>query len=169
MTPTPGRAPDERAQSYAPRELIAQVFGEKVLLPLKSADAPLLAQYVAAITPGVAPLRAQHNVPTLGEELAHLLEAIQNYLNDAAPGEITPRDWKALRFAGDAYHEFEILRREAEQVAASAQFERKINFDWYPRPVRVYDLMLHLADHSAHHRGRLAVLMRLCGIEPPQA
>lgn len=148
-------------------ELIRDAFGEKLLVPEKLNKGPTLARFVAAITPQVASLRADHGQPTLGEELAHMLGSLEQYLRDAAPSAIGARPWGRLVAEGGAYEAFEQLRREAESAIPSIQPERELNYHWIGRPVRVVDVLWHVAGHTAHHRGRLAVLMRLCGITPP--
>jgi|GEM_PF-6080888 len=149
------------------REIIAQIFGDHTLIPSDMPQAPVLAQYVAAVTPGFAPLLAGHGVPTLGEELAHLLSTIELYLEAVAPGQVTPRKWHAAILEGTVYGYFEQLRHEADQAVNHIQLEREINFEWLNRPAKAIKILWHLADHTAHHRGRLAVMMRMCGIEPP--
>lgn len=150
------------------RDCIAQIFGDHVLIPADLPQAPVLAQYVSAITPGNAPLLAGHGVPTLGEELAHILSTIELYLDAVAPGKITSHKWLSLIMEGAAYEAYEALRREAEAAVHDIQPERELNFDWLKRPVKVRDVLWHVADHSAHHRGRLSLLMRMSGIEPPK-
>jgi uncharacterized damage-inducible protein DinB len=149
--------------------LVAHVFGDDLLLPKEHAQAPLLARMVAKITPQVASLRADHTVPTLGEELAHLLGSLESYLRDCAPGDIGARGWASLIVEGGVYEAYEDLRREAERAIPHIQPERELYYRWSPRPVKVRDVLWHVAGHTAHHRGRLAVLMRLCGVEVPKS
>jgi len=153
-----------------PISLIRQVFGEQVLVPrdIPGHNVPVLARYVAAITPGLAPLKGELGLPTLGEELAHLLSTIESYLDDVAPGYVTKRKWLELILAGKSYEEFEQLRREAENAGRNLQPARMLNEPWLARPVSVVQVLWHLADHTAHHRGRLAVNMRMCGVDPPK-
>jgi uncharacterized damage-inducible protein DinB len=162
--------PDQSANPHLQlADLIANAFGERMLLPRELEGVPLLARYVAAVTPAVAPLRADHTVPSLGEELAHLLGSLESYLRDCAPGTVGARPWAQLILDGGAYEAFEQLRREAEIAVREIQPERELYYKWAPRPVKVREVLWHVAQHTAHHRGRLAVLMRLCGVEPPKS
>lgn len=146
---------------------MAAIFGEMTLLPRGSAQAPVLAQYVAAISSRNAGLRAGHGVPTLVEELAHLLSTIESYFEDIAPGAVTRRDWVALILNDAAYAEFEVLRREVDRAVHAIQLDRRVHYPWLGRDPEVRSILWHLVEHTNHHRGRLAVLMRLCGEKPP--
>jgi len=149
------------------REVIRHAFGERILMPRElDKGIPVLAQMVAKITPKVAGLRADHGLPTLGEELAHLLGTLEQYLRDVAPGSIGHRPWAQLIIEGGAYEAFEKLRREAEASVTEIQPDRELNYHWLSRRPKVLDLLWHVSDHTAHHRGRLAILMRMCGVEP---
>ncbi len=149
------------------REIIKAAFGERILLPVEDMKgAPVLAQMVAKITPKVAGLRADHGLPTLGEELAHLLDTLEQYLRDVAPGAIGHRPWAELILNGGAYAAYEQLRREAEKAVSEIQPDRELNYRFLGRPVKAIDVLWHVSDHTAHHRGRLAMLMRMCGVEP---
>lgn len=151
-----------------PRQLINAIFGDYVLIPADvRKEAPLLAQYIVLVTPAVAPKRAAEGVPTVGEELVHLLSTIESYLEDCCPGCMTKREWGRLIIDGKAYEGFETLRREAEAVVHRMQLDRELRYPWIGKRVTVRDVLWHLADHTAHHRGRLALLLRLCGVEPP--
>jgi uncharacterized damage-inducible protein DinB len=150
------------------RELIRAAFGEKLLVPRNLDTAPVLARFVNAVTPHVAGLRPCAGVNSVGEELAHLLGSLEQYLRDLAPGSIGWRPWLELIQAGEAYPAYEKLRWEADQAAREIQPERELNYPWLGRPVKAIDILWHVAGHTAHHRGRLALLMRLGGVEPPQ-
>lgn len=156
---------DSQAQC---RELIRDAFGEKLLVPRELDTGPVLARFVAAVTPQVAALRPAPGADTIGEELAHLLGSLEHYLREVAPGVIGSRPWLDLIQSGEVYAAYEKLRWEADQATREIQPERELNYHWIARPVRAIDILWHVAGHTAHHRGRLALMMRLCGVEPPQ-
>lgn len=149
------------------RELIRDAFGEKLLVPRDLDTAPVMARFVAAVTPEVAALRPAPGADSIGEELAHLLGSLEHYLREVAPGAVGNRPWLDLIQSGGVYAAYEKLRWEADQAVRDIQPERVLNYPWIARPVKAVDILWHVAGHTAHHRGRLALLMRLCGVEPP--
>lgn len=162
MNPTHDNRSDEAKQ------LIRQIFGENTMRPPAAVKAPVMAEYCAKITPQLAPKRAIEGAPTIGEEFIHMMDTMESYLNDCCIDCLSPRNWSQLVVDGKAYEAFEELRFEAEKMIGEIQLERQLNYNWLGKPATVRNILWHLADHTAHHRGRLALLLRLIGEEPPE-
>lgn len=151
------------------RQLVRHAFAEDLLVPADLGPCQhYLRDLCCLVTPQRMTLRAIEGAPTLGEEVRHLLSSLESYLRDCAPSDIGQRDWATVVAQGRLKDAFDDLRIEAEKAIPNIQPERELNYPWLGRRVRVIDLLWHVASHTAHHRGRLSLLLRQCGIEPPQ-
>ena len=112
---------------------------------------------------------------SLRDILLHTLDAEDWMINYVIPGRV--KDWVSR--SPDEFQDMDSIRKRAKQVESKtknyaakmtpAELERKVQYQRLgkpPVPVRVEDILIHMAFENVHHYGELIALLWQIDVEP---
>jgi|SRR5215216_3078130 len=105
--------------------------------------------------------------------LVHLLEVERGWLarcnGDAGWLEFNPDDFPSMNSIREEWKRVERFGREFLAGLSEGDLSRKVTYRFdqgEPRGLPLAEMVLHTANHASHHRGQVALMLRMLGHAP---